>query len=271
MLISQSRSEKLGPEREDLRSVVNPAPANGVHLPQAVKEHHGLPIDRFINRARRWMPALILAAAGFLLAGCRPGSVEKSSGKNSRIVESREGVPAPQAGEYHGAVVTDPLPKPDFTLNDTSGSPFKIRERTEGFVTLLFFGFANCADVCPLHMATVAHALRKVPADVSGRVKVIFVTTDPERDTPPRLRAWLDEFDTGFVGLTGTRQEIDRAQASTGLPLATRADLGGGDYGMNHAAFIIAYTADNLARLVYPLGVSQEDWEQDLSRLVREE
>src|SRR5258708_4462193 len=72
---------------------------------------------------------------------------------------------------YRGGLVTPPLPKPGFTLTDTSGAPFDFRLKTEGYITLLFFGYTNCPDVCPLHMANVAVALKKLPAGLADQVK----------------------------------------------------------------------------------------------------
>src|SRR5437588_9584232 len=106
-------------------------------------------------------------------------------------------------GNYRGGLVTPPLPKPGFVLTDTSGAAFDFRQRTEGYVTLLFFGYANCPDQCPMHMANLGSALKRMPASIADRVKLVFVTTDPERDLPAALRRWLDLFDRRFIGLTG--------------------------------------------------------------------
>src|SRR5437016_14673800 len=105
---------------------------------------------------------------------------------------------------YRGALVTPPLPKPGFVLTDTSGAPFDFWNRTQGSVTLLFFGYTYCPDQCPMHMANLGVALKKLPPGIADQVKLIFVTTDPGRDTPVQLRRWLDNFDKHFVGLTGS-------------------------------------------------------------------
>ena len=96
---------------------------------------------------------------------------------------------------YRGGLVTPPLPKPRFVLTDTSGAPFDFWNRTQGSVTLLFFGYTNCPDQCPMHMANIGVALKKLPPGVAGQVKLVFVTTDPARDTRAELRRWLDSFD----------------------------------------------------------------------------
>src|SRR5256885_1762867 len=113
---------------------------------------------------------------------------------------------------YRGGVVTPPLPKPRFVLTDTSGAPFDFWNRTLDSVTLLFFGYTNCPDQCPMHMANIGQALRKLPPDVADHVQLVFVTTDPSRDTPALLRRWLDRFDRRFVGLTGSDAAVAAVQ-----------------------------------------------------------
>jgi len=171
---------------------------------------------------------------------------------------------------YRGGLVTPPLPKPKFTLTDTSGAPFDFSAKTEGFVTLLFFGYTRCPDECPLHMSNVAASLHQLPAGVADDVKFVFVTTDPARDTPKVLRSWLNAFDKRFIGLTGSDAAIDGAQKATGVPAATKMARAGSDYAVGHANFVLAYTKDNLAHLIYPGGVTRQDWAHDLPQLVRE-
>ena len=128
--------------------------------------------------------------------------------------------------DYRGGLVTPPLPKPRFILTDTSGRPFDFTAATKGYVTLLFFGYTYCPDQCPMHMANLSAALKKLPAGTADHVKLVFVTTDPARDTPPVLRRWLDAFDRRFVGLTGTEQNIAAVQRMAGVPLATKSGTG---------------------------------------------
>jgi len=173
-------------------------------------------------------------------------------------------------GTYRGGLVTPPLSKPMFTLNDTSGAPFDFREKTKGRVTLLFFGYANCPDQCPMHMANIGGALKNLPAGIDEQVKLVFVTTDPARDTPADLRRWLDLFDKRFVGLTGREAAIEAVEKAAGVPLAQKTEPRSGKYFVAHANFVLAYTRDNLAHLIYPGGVSKDDWMHDLPLLVRE-
>jgi protein SCO1 len=119
--------------------------------------------------------------------------------------------------------------------------------------------------ICPTHVAVVVSALRTLPAEVANQVKVVvFVTTDPKRDNPRLLRTWLNHFDKHIVGLTGDENAIQAAQLAANLPIASSAPS------YEHSAFVLAYTKDNLAHVIYPSGIQQSDWIHDLPRLVTE-
>ena len=173
-------------------------------------------------------------------------------------------------GPYRGGMVTPPLPKPSFVLRDTSGAPFDFRNRTQGSVTLLFFGYTNCPDQCPMHMANIGMALKDLPSDVADQIKLVFVTTDPARDTAAVLRRWLDNFDRHFVGVTGTQAALEMIQKTAGVPVAQKSDASNGRYSVAHANFVLAYTKDNLAHVIYPGGVGKDDWVHDLRLLAQE-
>jgi protein SCO1/2 len=172
-------------------------------------------------------------------------------------------------GGWAGTLLSQPVAKPDFTLTDTSGAPFDFRRQTDGYVTLLYFGYTSCPDVCPLHMANIASVLDEVSGEVNAKIKVVFVTTDPERDTPAVIRKWLDNFDVTFVGLTGTQAQIANAERVAGVPEAVlQPPSASGKYTVGHASQVIAYTLDDEAHVVYPFGIRQADWARDLPRLV---
>lgn len=182
------------------------------------------------------------------------------------------GAGAEPGSDLRGTVLDPSWPKPEFTLADTRGRPYDFHSETEGFVTLLFFGYTHCPDVCPIHMANIAAVLRDLKYAERARIRVVFVTTDPERDTPEQLRSWLDRFDRSFVGLRGSEAEVDAIQAALHLPGAVRQPSRPGPlpgaYAVGHAAQVIAFTADGRARVVYPFGTRQADWAHDLPKLV---
>lgn len=185
------------------------------------------------------------------------------------LIRSRRGATGAAPSEWRGLVLQDPLEKAEFTLTDTEGRPFRFREETDGYVTLLFFGYTHCPDVCPLHMANLAAVLRHLADGVRSRVKVVFVTTDPERDTLERIRQWLGAFDPSFIGLWGPLERVNEIQAAFRLPPAVKQEVPGGEYLVGHAAYVIAFTADNRAHVLYPSGTRQADWAHDLPRLVQ--
>jgi protein SCO1/2 len=200
------------------------------------------------GRAAIFLP--LLAAVVLLSAGCGSGGGDD--------------------GGYRGRILEKPLPKADFALTDTSGKPYSFLQETRGYVTLLYFGYTNCPDVCPTNMADIASVISKAP-DLAPKMRVVFVTVDPARDTTERLRNWLALFNTGFIGLTGTPQEIEQAgRAALGdmwFPMQKHV-TGPDQYTVDHSAFVIAYTKDNLAHIVYPTG-PLENYEHDLPLLVR--
>src|SRR4051812_23126428 len=98
------------------------------------------------------------------------------------------------ASSLHGAELATPLHVPNVTLTDTSGKPFNLATATTSPLTLVFFGYTHCPDDCPTTMADVAAGLRKLTRAQQQQIKVVFVTTDPWRDTPQTLRTWLNNF-----------------------------------------------------------------------------
>jgi protein SCO1/2 len=222
---------------------------------------------RFIFPASaRRLALLALAPAAALLAGCDEGA------------SARAAAAAAPPSEWRGTLLVQPAPKPEFTLTDTEGRPYDFRARTDGHVTLLFFGYTHCPDVCPIHLASIARVLDDLPYEDRQRVRVVFVSTDPDRDTPERIRSWLDAFDPSFVGLRGTVEEVNAIQARMGLPEAVKIDPGtpgagiatDGGYTVGHAAQVVAYGLDDRAHLIYPFGTRQRDWAADLPKLVSE-
>jgi protein SCO1/2 len=184
--------------------------------------------------------------------------------------QKQPGLARPEA-TYRGGLVSPPQPKPKFTLTDTSGAPFDFAAKTQGYATLLFFGYTHCPDMCPLQMYMIADALKKIPPAAADQFKVVFVTTDPDRDTPQVLRAYLHRFDKTFIGLTGSQAAIDAAQIAANIPPAKKSAVrSDGAYEVGHAAFVFAYTKDNLAHVIYPVGLKPEDWVHDLPYLADE-
>lgn len=163
---------------------------------------------------------------------------------------------------FDGTVLQPPEPKPEFVLTDTQGQPFDFQAETEGKLTLLYFGYTYCPDICPVQLAQLAAVMDRLP-DVERNSVVVFVTVDPDRDTPQVIRSFLDKFNTKFVGLTGTIEQVEAAQRAAGVPVAVKIG-DGADYSMGHASQVIAFAPDGLAYTQYPYGTRQTQWVHDL-------
>ncbi|MGH8268254.1 MAG: SCO family protein [Steroidobacteraceae bacterium] len=138
-----------------------------------------------------------------------------------------------------------PVAKPvaEFHLIDNLGKPY-TREQLTGAPTLVYFGFTRCPDVCPTTLIKLAQLRRQAAL---GSLRVLFVTVDPQRDTPPVLGLYVHAFDPSFQGVTGAPEEIRRVAANFAVAV-NRVDLPGGDYTMDHSA--VVFLLDAGARIV---------------------
>jgi protein SCO1/2 len=133
--------------------------------------------------------------------------------------------PAAAMGGSHGeepvGVALDPL----FKLTaHTGGAVTRADLRRKPFIVL--FGYTNCADVCPTSLFTASNLLSGLGKD-ADRLRVLFVTVDPERDTPETLKTYLESFDSRIIGLSGSREQIEAVEAAFEAPLGKDADKGG--------------------------------------------
>ena len=168
-----------------------------------------------------------------------------------------------------GAPVAVGLPRPTFTFTDTRGAPYDFSARTAGRLTFLFFGYTHCPDVCPVHAANLAAALRTLTYADRARIDVVFVTVDPERDSAAALRKWLDAFDPSFVGLRAAAPRVDSLLATLGLGGAIRsAPSTSGEYDVGHPSPVIVFAPDDTARAMYPFGTRQAEWARIIPELL---
>jgi protein SCO1/2 len=148
--------------------------------------------------------------------------------------------PSPQLAS--GTWLPRPKPVGDFSLTDTSGQAFTRRDLGGG-PTLVFFGFTHCPDVCATTLLKLAQVRKR--AGLRG-LRVLFVSVDPQRDTPPVLGMYVHAFDPAFLGLSGDPQSIARLAANFGVAV-NRVELPGGDYTMDHSA--VLFLLDARARI----------------------
>jgi protein SCO1 len=133
---------------------------------------------------------------------------------------------------YHAIDVTRLLEKADFHLADFNGKPRSLAE-FRGKVVVLFFGYTHCPVACPTTLADLAQAMRMLGKD-ANRVQVLFVTVDPERDTPELLAKFVPYFDPSFLGLYGDAQATAQTAKAFGVSYEKLYYKKGG-YAMNHA------------------------------------
>jgi protein SCO1/2 len=170
-----------------------------------------------------------LLAACALLSGCT---------YSQQVAASAD----PDPGGYHGGTsVPEPYRLPDKTLTDTWGRPYNLVSSPSKPVLLLFFGYSHCPDVCNTVLADIASALTRMsPAD-RDQVQLVFITTDPARDTPKVVGKYLGRFNPSFVGLTGDLGTIKAVAGRVGVDIEGMQKLPSGGYEVGHSAQVIGF------------------------------
>lgn len=169
---------------------------------------------------------------------------------------------------WSGTLLDPPFEKPDLAFTDTDGQPFPFREATAGRLTLLFFGYTHCPDICPVYLNTLARARDGIGSGPGSRPQVLFVGVDVARDTPEVMATYLGNIDPTFIGLTASETVIAAAiKAVKGAPVMLGPKEDDGSYAVGHPAQVTVYTRDNLAHRIYPYGVRQAAWARDLPLL----
>jgi len=217
---------------------------------------------------------LLLMLMVIVMAGCSGHGGATAAAASPAARGDTDSAPLPAVARaatgWNGWQPLSPTPKPNITLTDTTGQPFDLQGETNNVVTLFYMGYTHCPDACPTTMAEFAHVLATLPPAIANQIKVVFVTTDPVRDTPSVLRAWLDQFNPRFIGLTGSVQQIAQVSEDVGMPPPQPESIQGtGGYQVIHASVVWAFDRqDNLAHLIYPEGTSSQAFALDLTRLV---
>ncbi|MPZ96890.1 MAG: SCO family protein [Propionibacteriales bacterium] len=165
----------------------------------------------------------------------------------------------------------EPYDVPSIQLTDTDGAAFDLVADTTKPVTLVFFGYTNCPDICSLVMADLASAMTRLDGEVRDQVQMLFVTSDPARDTGPVLRKFLDRFDPSFEGLTGPLPRIEQAAKPLGVLLEGTKKLPGGGYEVSHGSQVLGIGADDTAQVVWTEGTPVGDLVTDITRLAEQQ
>lgn len=211
----------------------------------------------------------LLAAASACGGAPAPHAGAAETGYAQRAAAQLETEVLPKRGapdEVWGRVLDLPMPTPDFDLTAADRSSYDFARDAEAPVTLVYFGYTSCPDVCPTHMAAIGRALDQLTPGQRDHVDVLFVSVDPTVDTPERLRSYLDSFAPDITGLTGTPEQVNRALQSIGLPqTAIDADV---DEPPRHPSSVLGYTADGRAHVAWSFGTTPDIYLHDLRLLI---
>jgi protein SCO1/2 len=198
--------------------------------------------------------ALLLTLA---LVGCG------TSGQDGAAVS---GVSTSDHDGYNGVLLDEPYVVPHVRLTDTDGQPFDLADQRKR--TLVFFGYTKCPDICQVVMSTIASSIARLSDAEQAKVQVVFVTTDPERDTESVLRTYLDHFNPAFVGVTGPIDKIDELGKPMGVFIKKGQKLASGGYEVDHTANVIS-VRDGKGDLVWTASTSQSDMAADLEKMLK--
>lgn len=213
---------------------------------------------------KKLLAAALLATATVTLTACG------GSDDNKKPIAE---VSAETGADKAATVLENPFKKPDLVLKDTHGKEFDLRKETKGRPTLVYFGYTNCPDACPLVMNNIAVAKSKLSKADQDKLRVVFVTTDPERDTPAALGKWLNSLDKDFIGLTGKFPTIQGAARSLGISILPPKKTKDGKVESMHGKQVFAFSPKNDAGYVMYNGekTTVKDFQQDLPKIIKGE
>jgi protein SCO1 len=197
-------------------------------------------------RARLWCTVVALAAA----VGC---GASNEGGEAGRALSP--------AGESAGELPVLPIGG-SFTLTDQDGKPFALSS-LEGKVALIFFGYTMCPDACPTTLSKLSSAYARLTPEERARVKAIYITIDPERDTPQVMKDHLTYFGVDAIGLTGTVEETTKVASQFGAHFEKTNDKTAAGYLMSHTVSVFGLDAKGRTRTLI-------DYEASVDLVVKE-
>lgn len=157
----------------------------------------------------------------------------------------------------YGTPLLNPRAAYDFTLTDNKGKPFRLSSQ-RGKVVLIFFGFVNCPDVCPTTLLELKKVYQALTPEERRRVQVVMISVDPERDTPEVLDKYVTFFDSSFIGLTGTPQQIAEVAKPYGVFYQKSEIKSAKQYNVDHTASTYLIDPKGALRLIYGNGKPAE-------------
>lgn len=175
---------------------------------------------------------------------------------------------ANQPSRLNGSPINPPQPAPDFILPDTSGNMFQLSAHS-GSVVLIFFGYTTCPDVCPATLANLRN-VKSALGSAGTDLQVVFITVDPERDTKEKMLAYLQQFDSSFVGLTGSADQLDPVWKSYGVYREKREGASQAGYMMDHSSQVYVIDRQGNLRLTYGFDTPADAITHDMRALLKE-
>ena len=171
---------------------------------------------------------------------------------------------------FRGTMYAEPYPPaPEIELTRDNGASFKL-SGMRGNIVLLFFGYTSCPDVCPTTMAELKQALEALHQNDAKQVKVLFVTVDPERDTPERVQQYVNHFNSDFIGLSGTESELADVWKDYGVFRENVEGTSAAGYLVNHTARVTLIDRNGNLRLSYALDTPVDSIVHDLKLVLKE-
>lgn len=175
-------------------------------------------------------------------------------------------VPRLNSYSFNGILLQSPQRASDFTLTAHYGQDVTLSDY-RGRVVLLFFGYANCPDVCPATLADLKQAMQAL-GDEADKVQVFMVSVDPERDSQADLAAFVPTFHPSFVGLTGSPDEVAEIATYYGVYFAKQESESALGYLVDHTATVMLVDPDGYLRMVFPFDTAAEGIADDISYLL---
>lgn len=170
---------------------------------------------------------------------------------------------------FRGTVYTEPYPPAaEIELARDNGTNFRL-DGMRGKIVLLFFGYTSCPDICPTTMAELKTALDEIGEENAKNVQVVFVTVDPERDTPQRVQEYVNHFNKDFVGLSGPESQLAKIWSEYGVFREIVEGTSAAGYLVNHTARVTLIDQDGNLRVSYGFETPLEDIVHDLKLLLR--
>ena len=165
----------------------------------------------------------------------------------------------------HGALINPPKPMPDFTLNSVQG-PVHLSDYN-GKVTVLFFGYTNCKDICPATLAKMEEVFTRL-GEKTRDVRLVFISVDYKRDTPQSTSAFATKFRPEFIGLTGSQAQIDQVTQDYAISYKLDPPDANGDYEVEHTASVMVLDRQGQLELVWSTDQQPDEIASDLSVMV---